>query len=80
MDATTVEALLREALTDVEVRVDGAGAKYDILVIGEAFEGLRELKRQQLVYAAIREPIATGSIHAVNIRTFTPGEWAAKDS
>jgi acid stress-induced BolA-like protein IbaG/YrbA len=44
------------------------------------FEGLRPVKKQQLVYAALSDRIADGSIHAVNIRTFTPAEWQARAS
>ena len=75
MDAATVEALLRGQLNDCEIAVSGEGANYDITVIGEVFEGLRPVKKQQLVYAALSEHIASGDIHAVNIRTFTPAQW-----
>lgn len=78
MDANTVETMLRSAIADAQISVDGAGAKYDIRIIAELFDGMREVKRQQTVYAAIRDEIASGSIHAVNIQTFTPGEWEAK--
>lgn len=77
MDAATVTALLEEHLEDCQIEVEGAGNRYDITVIGEIFEGKRPVQRQQLVYAALNEQIANGSIHAVNIRTFTPGQWQA---
>ena len=75
MDAATVTALLESHLADCEIQVQGEGANYDITVIGEVFEGLRPVKKQQLVYAALSDNIADGSIHAVNIRTFTPEQW-----
>jgi acid stress-induced BolA-like protein IbaG/YrbA len=31
--------------------------------------------KQQLVYGALSEQIADGSIHAVNIKTFTTDQW-----
>jgi acid stress-induced BolA-like protein IbaG/YrbA len=77
MDAATVTALLEAHLEDCQIQVEGAGNRYDITVIGEIFEGKRPVQRQQLVYAALNEQIANGSIHAVNIRTFTPGQWQA---
>ena len=58
-----------------ELIVRGEGNHYDITVIGEVFAGLRAVKKQQLVYAALSEQIADGSIHAVNIATYTPDEW-----
>lgn len=75
MDAATVTALLQAQLEGCEIFVDGAGDRYDITVIGEIFEGKRPVQRQQLVYAALSEQIASGSIHAVNIRAVTPAQW-----
>jgi len=75
VDAATVKALLEREFEGCEVQVDGAGSNYDITVIGELFAGLRPVKKQQLVYGALRDSIAAGAIHAVNIRTFTPDEW-----
>ena len=78
MDAATVKVLLQTHLPDCEFHVQGEGANYDITAIGSAFEGLRPVKKQQLVYGALSQEIADGSIHAVNIRTFTPEEWQTR--
>jgi len=75
MDAATVKGLLQAHLEDCEFLVQGEGNHYDITAIGDVFEGLRPVKKQQLIYAALSEQIADGSIHAVQIRTFTPQEW-----
>ncbi len=77
MDAATVKALLEAHLDDCQFEVRGEGDRYDILAIGQVFEGLRPVRKQQLVYAALSDQIADGSIHAVNIRTFTPEQWQA---
>lgn len=75
MDAATVTALLEAHLEGCQVQVEGSGNHYDILVVGEVFDGMRPVQRQQLVYAGLSEQIADGSIHAVNIKTFTPEQW-----
>ena len=75
MDAASVKALLQNHLQECEFHVQGEGSHYDIAAIGEVFEGLRSVKKQQLVYGALKDHIADGSVHAVNIRTFTPAEW-----
>lgn len=75
MDAATVKALLQSHLADCEFQVSGEGNHFDIVAVGELFEGLRPVRKQQLVYAALSDQIAEGSIHAVNIRTYTPAEW-----
>ena len=77
MDANTVEYLVRASFEDAEIQVEGSGANYDITVVSPVFEGLRPVKKQQLVYGALNETIASGAIHAVNIKTFTPEEWSA---
>jgi acid stress-induced BolA-like protein IbaG/YrbA len=78
MEADTVKGLLQNHMPDCEFHVQGEGSHYDIAAIGSVFEGLRPVKKQQLVYAALSEHIADGSIHAVNIRTFTEAEWQAR--
>lgn len=75
MDAAAVKVLLQNHMADCEFHVEGEGSHYTIEAIGEVFAGLRPVKKQQLVYAALSENIADGSIHAVNIRTFTPDQW-----
>jgi acid stress-induced BolA-like protein IbaG/YrbA len=77
MDAATVRQLLQAHLQDCEFQVQGEGSHYDITAIGDVFEGLRPVRKQQLVYGALTDFIADGSVHAVNIRTYTPAEWQA---
>jgi len=74
MDVEQITALLHGC----EISVSGEGSHYDITVVGDIFAGLRPVKKQQLVYAALNEQIANGSIHAVNIKTYTPQEWVDK--
>ncbi|MFK7829158.1 MAG: BolA family protein [Congregibacter sp.] len=80
MDAKAVEALVRGAFDDAEVYVDGSGANYDITVVSDVFEGMRPVKKQQSVYAALNEYIADGSIHAINIYTHTLAEWQSRSA
>lgn len=78
MDAIQVKALVAAHLEGCEVMVQGEGNSYDIAVVGEVFSGLRPVQKQQLVYGALNEQIADGSIHAVNISTYTPDEWRSR--
>lgn len=77
MDAAEVTRLVQAALPEAQVSVDGSGSRYDITVISDVFVDMRPVKKQQTVYAALSAQIADGTIHAVNIRTFTRDEWAA---
>ena len=76
MDAATVKALLQAELPDCDIEVQGEGANYDITVTGAIFEGLRPVKKQQMVYAALGDKMG-GEIHALTIRALTPDEAAA---
>ena len=75
MSPDEVKQYLVAALSDCEVTVNGDGRHFDIVVISDDFSGLRAVQRQQKVYAVLSEQIATGAIHAVNMKTFTPKEW-----
>jgi acid stress-induced BolA-like protein IbaG/YrbA len=44
------------------------------------FDGLRAVKKQQLIYALLNDEIASGAIHAVNMKFYTPQEWAQQTS
>ena len=80
MQPNEIKALLDAGLENCDVRVEGEGSHFDILVIGEVFAGMRPVQKQQLVYGVLNEQIASGGIHAVNIRTFTASEWEAQAS
>ena len=44
------------------------------MIVSPRFEGANALTRQRLVYAALAEEMR-GEIHALAMRTLTPGEW-----
>ena len=74
MNPDDVRELLAAELADCDVTVEGDGRHFDVLVVGDIFEGLRPVQRQQKVYEVLQAQIAEGTIHAVNMKTFTPGE------
>ena len=57
----------------VETSGDGCGEKVNVVVVSEKFEGLPLLKQHRLVNEALAEEMET--IHALSIKTFTPGTW-----
>ena len=64
-----------EFADDSQVNVDTDGYYFNIQVISARFDGLNTVKRQQLVYKGLQQAITSGSLHAVNIKTYTPLEW-----
>lgn len=75
MNLEQIESLLRAQLQLSELKLSANDSHLDIMAVSESFEGLRSVKRQQAIYAPINELIADGTIHAVNIKSFTPSEW-----
>lgn len=75
MNAQDVKDLLEKQLLDCEIRVEVDGSHVNIIAVGNIFKGKRTVQRQQVVYAALQEQIASGVIHAVNMKTFTNEEW-----
>lgn len=71
-----IQQRLQAELDGCEIEVSTEGSHLNVLAVGQVFEGLRPVKRQQLVYAAISDWIADGSVHAVNITAKTPAEVA----
>lgn len=74
MTPAEILAILNAATAEVEWHVEGDGYKYQIEAIGEVFEGLNTVKRQQYVYQFLGPFIADGRIHAVTIQARTPAE------
>lgn len=75
MHTEAIAALISAGIPDAEVRVTGDGSHFEAIVISRAFAGLSLLNRQRKVYATVNEPIASGELHALSIKTFTPEEW-----
>lgn len=75
MQPNQIKALLEGQIPDSEVQVNVEGSHVNLIVVSPAFEGLNPVKKQQLVYAALSNEIASGVIHAVNMKTYTPQQW-----
>lgn len=75
MEIEEIKTLLTDALQLDEVHVKGEGSHYQVIAVGTLFEGMSRVKKQQTVYAPLMETIAAGTIHAVQIKAYTPEEW-----
>ncbi len=76
MQPEAITQAVTAAIADAQVQVQMEGNHAHLTVVSTAFEGLMPVKRQQLVYATLSEFIASGVIHAVHMKTFTPEQWA----
>lgn len=59
------------------LEVSGDGHHFEALIISTLFEGKRPVQRHQLVYKALGDRMRE-EIHALSMRTLTPGEYAAR--
>ena len=76
MNPDEIRLLLSASFPDAqEVQVSGEGCNFQVVVVSEAFVGMRPLAKQQRVYATLNAHIASGAIHAVTMQTLTPEEW-----
>ncbi len=72
-----IEQLVQQGMPDATVLVDGEGCDLLISVVSEQFIDLALVKKQQLVMATLKEPLASGKLHAVSVKAYTPDEWQA---
>ena len=77
MDANQITTLLNAELTECQVTVNGGDGKYLVTVVGDVFEGLNAVKRQQTIYKVLNEHIKSGAIHAVTMSLMTANESQA---
>ena len=73
-----VKQLVQQGIPDAKVLVEGEGCDLLIIVVSEQFTDLALVKKQQLVMATLKEPLASGKLHAVSVKAYTPAEWLDK--
>ncbi len=69
-----VISLINEKLPDSQVTVENLKGNdhLQVTVISSMFDGLSLVKQHQLVYAALKEELASEAIHALALKTKTP--------
>jgi len=75
MEIEEIKNIISQQLTLDELHVSGENGHYQVIAVSDMFEGMSRVKQQQAVYAPLKEVIASGAIHAVSIKAFTPTKW-----
>jgi monothiol glutaredoxin len=78
LTTSEVVQLVRQGINDAKVMVEGEGCDLLITVVSSQFSDLVLVKKQQLVMATLKEPLASGKLHAVSVKAYTPDEWLDK--
>jgi acid stress-induced BolA-like protein IbaG/YrbA len=71
--------LIKDALPGAEVVVrdlTGGSNHFEARVVSAAFEGKSMLTQHRAVYAPLEPWLATGELHALALKTYTPAQWA----
>ena len=58
----------------------GKESHFKVVIVSDAFAGLRLVQRHQKIYAAAGDLLAPSRIHALAIHAFVPSEWQGQDT
>lgn len=75
MTPEEVQNMIQAGLPDCDVKVEGDGSHFEAIVIGDMFDGMSQVKKQQTVYKTLGDKITSGEVHALTIKTFTAAEY-----
>lgn len=68
----TLEPVLLEVTDESHMHSRGLETHYKAVIVSAAFAGLSKVRRQQAVYAALKDAMP----YALAQHTYTPEEWA----
>jgi len=77
LDPKNIQNWIAAGMACEHLSVDGDGQHFAALIVSAEFAGLSRVKRQQRVYAIIRDKLDSGELHALSMKTLTPAEWQA---
>ncbi len=77
IDPQQVQTMIRERLANAEVKVVGDGEHFEAIVISPDFAGKTRVKQHQMVYQVLQAEMASETIHALSLKTYTPETWQA---
>ncbi len=76
VEPSEIKAILESTLALEELLVKGDGSHFEVIAVGDMFDGMSRVKKQQTIYGPLMEYIRTNAIHALSIKALTPAEWA----
>lgn len=78
MHKIEIKSILTKKLNLTEVYVTGDNHHIKIIAIGDIFQNMTPVKRQQIVYAPLTNMILKKYVHAISITSYTSEEWKNK--
>ena len=80
MTAEEPKTILAAGLPCEHIALEGDGRHWYATIVSAEFEGKRLIQRHQRVYATLGAKIQNDEVHALSMKTLTPGEWAAQQA
>jgi acid stress-induced BolA-like protein IbaG/YrbA len=80
MNTDEIQQLIEAGVPNAKAMVSGGEGKFEAIVISDSFADMSMVKEHQLVYATVKPQIASGELHALSIKAFTPEEWEKQQS
>ncbi len=80
LNATEIKRRIELALPGAQVEVNdttGTNDHFEARVVSPTFTGLSMVQQHQQVYAPLQDVLATGELHALALKTYTPAQWAS---
>lgn len=79
LNAAEIKRRIEVALPGSQVEVidtTGTNDHFEARVVSPTFDGLSMVQQHQQVYAPLQDVLATGALHALALKTYTPAQWA----
>ena len=73
-----IKQLILAGLPCDYLELDGDGQHFQAIVVSKDFAGKNRVQRQQRVYQTLNDKLATGELHALSFKTYTPEEWSVQ--
>jgi len=75
MEPEEIKTILAAAIELDELHVKGENGHFQVIAVSAMFDGMSRVKKQQTIYGPLSDVIASGAVHAVSIKAFTPSQW-----
>ncbi|GAB4526848.1 MAG: BolA family transcriptional regulator [Pleurocapsa sp.] len=70
-----VETIIKSRLPNAQVKVVGDGQHFEAVIVSDDFTGKTKVKQHQMVYGVLQDELASETIHALSLKTYTPEAW-----
>ncbi|MBF0193676.1 MAG: BolA/IbaG family iron-sulfur metabolism protein [Magnetococcales bacterium] len=78
METEKLQEIIANGIEHEYLKLNGDGRHFDLTIVSAAFNGLGKIQQHQLIYKVLGD-LMKEDVHALNMKTFTPEEWAEKN-